>query len=69
MILVHISTDSEQQANDIADFLVSERLILDALHVSGTKRVRNNDGSASVKEHFLVLGKTKGLTPSNDKAS
>ena len=61
MILVHINTPDEKQAIEIADMLVSQKLILDALHIPGTKRARNDDGSTSTQDQYLVLGKTKAL--------
>ncbi len=60
MILVHILTKEEKQAIEIAELLVSDRLILDAFITSGTKYWRN-DKQITNEPQFMVYGKTKAL--------
>ena len=61
MVLMHICCNSETQAEEVVDFLLEERLVLDAL-VSDKllyKRLQNDE-----KKSFgqtLVMGTTKAL--------
>ncbi len=62
MILVHVICDEEQMSTDIAELLVSERLVVDAVLVPGTKITRGETASQTVsKQQFMVYGKTKAL--------
>jgi uncharacterized protein involved in tolerance to divalent cations len=62
MILLHIITDDKDQAVEIADFLMKEKLMLSATileNISGRRRTLD-DEIQSVKQ-TLVIGKTKAL--------
>ena len=61
MILVHILTSDEQQGEEIADFLVEERLVVDAFITRGTKRMRDEAGNVISEPQMLIRGKTKAL--------
>ncbi|MDN5203594.1 divalent cation tolerance protein CutA [Fulvivirgaceae bacterium BMA10] len=61
MILLNVTTKDKGQAVEIADFLVSKRLILDALVTEGTKYKRSENNDIIAEQHFLILGKTKAL--------
>lgn len=61
MILIHVTTADQNQAIEISNYLVSEKLILDALITEGSKHKLNESGAIIVESHFLVLGKTKAL--------
>jgi uncharacterized protein involved in tolerance to divalent cations len=62
MVLIHIVTDSEEQAIEITDMLIEKKLILNALMIEKTKmRKRAKDGAFEMHPQTLVIGKTKGL--------
>lgn len=61
MILLYISTTDEKQAEDISDFLLEDRLILDALMFKGERKVRANDAAISRTLHFVVECRTRAL--------
>ena len=61
MILVHILTSNEQTGEEIADFLVEDRLITDAVLTNGTKRTRDPSGKIISEPQILIRGKTKAL--------
>lgn len=61
MVLIHIICSSPTQANDMVDFLIDEKLMLNAL-VSNKmlyKRFKNNQRENF--EQILVMGTTKAL--------
>lgn len=57
MILLHIISDQEEQANEIVDFLIEENLILEAVLLEKVS-VRKKEGSTN---QTLIMGKTKAL--------
>ncbi|WP_299223413.1 hypothetical protein [uncultured Aquimarina sp.] len=62
MILIHIITDNEDKAIEIADFLNEEKLILNSMileNVSIRKRLEN--GTSRSTDQILIMGKTKAL--------
>lgn len=61
MILVHILTNDQKLGEEIADFLVTDRLVVDALITSGVKRSRNDSGEVISETQTLIRGKTKAL--------
>ena len=61
MILLHILTENEKLASEIADYLVEEHLVVDALITKGTKRMRDASGKAISVPQILIRGKTKAL--------
>jgi uncharacterized protein involved in tolerance to divalent cations len=62
MVLIHIVTDSEEQAIEITDLLIEKKLILNALMIEKSKmRKRLKDGTFETHPQTLVIGKTKGL--------
>jgi hypothetical protein len=62
MILLHIISDTEPQAIEIADLLIEEKLIFDAVILDKimVRRKSETKKFESRKKH-LVLGKTKAL--------
>ncbi|WP_375578230.1 hypothetical protein ABWH96_14470 [Marivirga tractuosa] len=62
MVLIHIVTNTEQQAIEITDLLIERKLILNALMIEKAKmRKRLKDGTYETRPQTLVIGKTKGL--------
>lgn len=62
MVLIHIVTDSEEQAIEITDLLIEKKLILNALMIEKAKmRKRTKEGTFETHSQTLVIGKTKGL--------
>ena len=62
MILLHLISDDEEKINTIADILVQERLILNAVLIRDVKtRRRNKDGNLETIQQTLMTGKTKAL--------
>ena len=61
MILLHILTDNEQMASEIADYLVEDHLVVDALITKGNKIMRDARGKAVTVPQILIRGKTKAL--------
>ncbi len=61
MILIHIATSDEKQANEIASHLVGERLVLDTLITKTKWKYRAENGKVEDGDRFLILGKTKAL--------
>jgi uncharacterized protein involved in tolerance to divalent cations len=62
MILLHIITDDNDQAVEIADFLIKEKLMLSAAileNISGRRRT-SDDEIQSIRQ-TLIIGKTKAL--------
>lgn len=61
MILVHISCTSSKQATDVADFLIDQKLMLDAM-ISDKMHYKQLDHGEKVSlPRFLVMGTTKAL--------
>lgn len=62
MILIHILSKDEDQAIEIVDFLMEEKLILDAVMMEKVfRREKNSEGVIETKEQTLIMGKTKAL--------
>ncbi len=62
MILLHIISPSYKQLNEVAEFLVNKRLIIDAL-VQGCMGFRLHEAKGKVESQQvnLLVGKTKAL--------
>jgi len=61
MILIHIVTDSKQQADEVSELLINEKLILSAFITEEIiHRKKVNDVVTSFK-NILLTGKTKAL--------
>lgn len=62
MILLHIITNSRDQAIEIIDFLTEDKLMLHAVIIENlTGRKRAKDGTYQDHEQILVIGQTKAL--------
>ncbi len=62
MILLHIITNQESQAVEIADFLMERKLILDPIIQEKIKsREGTKDGKFKTVHKTMMLGKTKSL--------
>lgn len=62
MVLIHIVTNTEEQAIEITDLLIERKLILNALLIEkANMRKRLKDGTFETHPQTLVIGKTKGL--------
>ena len=63
MILLHVLTKSENQAEEIADLLIEQKLILSAMIIDRIKvREKSVDGGAmETSVEYLLMGKTKAL--------
>jgi uncharacterized protein involved in tolerance to divalent cations len=62
MVLLHIIVEEMDQALEIADFLVKEKLILNAVILEKViARQAGEDGSFQSQNQILIMGKTKAL--------
>ncbi len=62
MILIHIVSNDETQANEIVDFLTIEKLVLDAvLFEKVTVRKRDKLGVLQNEQQIMIMAKTKAL--------
>lgn len=61
MVLIHIICDSPAQANDIVDFLIDEKLMLNALVSNKILHKRLKNDRKKSFEQTLVMGTTKAL--------
>lgn len=61
MILLHISTTDKQQAEDISDFLLESKFVLDALIYEGQRKLRTETGAICTEVHFMVECRTRAL--------
>lgn len=62
MIKIHIICKEESQAIEIADFLIDEKLILDAVLIDKVSiREKNKQGKFVTLRQTLMMGRTKGL--------
>lgn len=62
MILIHIVSNDENQANEIVDFLTLEKLVVDAvLFEKVTVRKRDKLGVLQNKQQIMIMAKTKAL--------
>ena len=61
MILIHISCETSKQANAIVDFLIDEKLMLNALVSDNLLHKQLDCGKRSSQPHYLIMGTTKAL--------
>jgi hypothetical protein len=62
MILINIVSKSENQAIEIVDFLIENKLILDAvIFEKVSTRERCENGTVQSLRKILIMGKTKAL--------
>lgn len=61
MILIHIVTDNQKQAEDISEFLISKKLLAEVLIMNVIQRKLAKQKSATLQPHYLILGKSKAL--------
>ncbi|GMN09817.1 hypothetical protein MTsPCn9_18600 [Croceitalea sp. MTPC9] len=61
MILLHISCNSHEQANSIVDFLIDEKLMIDALVSDSMLFKQLNLGKKESLHQVLIMGTTKAL--------
>lgn len=62
MILLHVVAESKVQAVEIADYLIENKLLLDAVITEKVVvRKKNDDGKFRSIEQSLVMGRTKSL--------
>lgn len=61
MVLIHILCSSPAQANNIVDFLIDEKLMLNALVSSKMLHKRLKNGQNESFEQTLIIGTTKAL--------
>ena len=60
MVLLHIVSNDVKQANQIADFLVENKLVLNAVFVEQVRtRKRGDNGNLLTENQTLIIGKTK----------
>ena len=61
MILLHISCNSSEQAYEIVDFLIDQKLMLDALVSDKMHFKQLNHGKKESLNQILIMGTTKAL--------
>ena len=62
MVLLHIVSNNAEQANDIIEFLVSKKLVLNALVQENVILKKRGEQESIVSEkQILIMGKTKAL--------
>ncbi|PWL40196.1 hypothetical protein DKG77_05065 [Flagellimonas aquimarina] len=61
MVLIHIICDSPKQANEIVDFLIDEKLMLNPFLSHKTLYKPKKNGEEKSFEQTLVMGTTKAL--------
>jgi hypothetical protein len=62
MILLHIISDEEEQAIEIADILMEQNLLLEAVLLEKvTVRKKTLEGNPISTKQTLIMGKTKAL--------
>ena len=62
MILIHVISRNEEQASEIANFLVSKNLIISACILEKTEvRKKSKNDTLISSTQFLIMGKTKAL--------
>lgn len=62
MVLLHIITDDENQANEIVDFLTLKKLILEAVMLEKVVvRKRDVNNKACHEKQIMIMAKTKAL--------
>ncbi|TXB67119.1 divalent cation tolerance protein CutA [Vicingus serpentipes] len=62
MVLLHVVSNDENQANEIVDFLTKDKLILEAVILEKVKvRRRNAAGELDTFNQIMIMAKTKAL--------
>jgi len=62
MVLLHIVSNDENQANEIVDFLTKDKLILEAVILEKVKvRRRNAARELDTFNQIMIMAKTKAL--------
>ena len=62
MILIHILSNEEKQAIEIADYLIERKLILNAMIMEKVSlRSQDENGEINATRQVLLMGKTKAL--------
>ncbi|GAB5522985.1 MAG: hypothetical protein Roseis2KO_08570 [Roseivirga sp.] len=62
MVLLHIICKDRQLSDDIADLLVKENLVLEAVTFQNVSvRVREKNGTVGRSEQTMLIGRTRGL--------
>ena len=62
MVLLHIVSNNENQANEIVDFLTLEKLVVDAvLFEKVMVRKRDKTGVLKNEQQIMIMAKTKAL--------
>jgi hypothetical protein len=62
MILLHVITSDENQALQIVDFLIEEKLMLDAVILDKVLvRKKSDDGVFTTTNQTMIIGRTKAL--------
>ena len=66
MVLIHIICNTDQQATEIVDLLVEEKLILNAVILERVVvRKKGGNGQLQSEKQTLIMGKTKSLLFNN----
>jgi uncharacterized protein involved in tolerance to divalent cations len=62
MVLVHILTKNEKKANEIVDYLLSKKMIMDAILLEKVKvRKKSKVGLIQNESQIMIMAKTKAL--------
>lgn len=62
MVLLHIICNDSQQSDDIADLLVKENLVLEAVTFQDVSvKERKKNGTTGQSERTMLIGRTRGL--------
>lgn len=61
MILIHIVTDNKQQADEISELLINEKLILSAFVTEEIIHKKKVNETITSEKNILITGKTKAL--------
>lgn len=60
MILLHVIAKNQKQADEISDYLLMKKYVMDTFVVSGTMNQLRGNKTAS-EEQVLIMGKTRAL--------
>ena len=62
MVLLHILTENEKKANEIVDYLLSKKMIINAILLEKVKvRKKTKVGLIQNEEQIMIMAKTKAL--------
>ncbi|PWJ43272.1 divalent cation tolerance protein CutA [Sediminitomix flava] len=61
MIVLHIVSDNQEQANEIITDLLQNKLIINAISSKIEEMTTDEEGEIVSKSKFLIMGKTKAL--------